>query len=130
MQQIADFDQGASQGFPIQGFAVTQAWAQQNPDTMRAFVAELAARQQVADTDRRAVEQAIEKFLHIPAMAAAVIALPRFPALGRPAGAPARAEHDGPVRLRAGERLLVQADQHDRQLTPARSRCPSRGGGA
>jgi NitT/TauT family transport system substrate-binding protein len=79
VQQIADLDQGSTENFPIQGFAVTQAWARQNPNTLRAFVAALSAGQQVADTDRRAVEQAIEKFLHVPAMTAAVIALPDFP---------------------------------------------------
>jgi NitT/TauT family transport system substrate-binding protein len=79
VQPLADLDQGGTQNFPIQGFAVTQSWAERNPRTLRAFVAALTAGQRVADTDRHAVETAIEKFLHIPAMTAAVIALPDFP---------------------------------------------------
>jgi NitT/TauT family transport system substrate-binding protein len=79
VQQLADLDQGATENFPIQGFAVTQAWAQKYPNTLRAFVAALTEGQQVADTDRHAVELATEKFLQIPPVTAAVMALPAFP---------------------------------------------------
>jgi NitT/TauT family transport system substrate-binding protein len=79
VQSLADLDQGSTLNFPIQGFAATQAWARQNPDTLRAFVAALAEGQQVADTDRHAVELATEKFLQVPPMTAAVMALPNFP---------------------------------------------------
>jgi NitT/TauT family transport system substrate-binding protein len=79
VQSLADLDQGSTLNFPIQGFAATQAWARQNPDTLRAFVAALAEGQQVADTDRQAVELATEKFLQVPPMTAAVMALPNFP---------------------------------------------------
>jgi NitT/TauT family transport system substrate-binding protein len=79
VQELADLDQGGTLGFPIQGFAVTDAWAQQNPNTVRAFVAALTEGQQVADTDRHAVELATEKFLQVPPMTAAVMALPEFP---------------------------------------------------
>ena len=79
VQELADLDQGATLNFPIQGFAVTQAWAQQNPDTLRAFTAALAEGQEVADTNRHEVEVAAEKFLGVPPMTAAVMALPEFP---------------------------------------------------
>ena len=79
VQSLADLDQGATLNFPIQGFAVTQSWAEQNPNTLRAFVAALTEGQEVADTNRHEVELATEKFLSVPAMTAAVMALPNFP---------------------------------------------------
>jgi NitT/TauT family transport system substrate-binding protein len=79
VQELADLDQGATLDFPIQGFAVTQSWAQQNPNTLRAFVAALSEGQEVADTNRHEVELATEKFLKVPSMTAAVMALPEFP---------------------------------------------------
>jgi NitT/TauT family transport system substrate-binding protein len=79
VQSLADLDQGATLNFPIQGFAVTQSWAQQNPNTLRAFVAALTEGQEVADTNRHEVELATEKFLQVPPMTAAVMALPNFP---------------------------------------------------
>jgi len=79
VQQLADLDQGATDNFPIQGFAVSQAWAEKYPNTLRAFVAALTEGQQVADTDRHAVELATETFLKVPSVTAAVMALPEFP---------------------------------------------------
>ena len=79
VQELADLDQGATLDFPIQGFAVTQAWAQRNPNTVRAFTAALSEGQEVADTNRHEVEVATGKFLGVPPMTAAVMALPEFP---------------------------------------------------
>jgi NitT/TauT family transport system substrate-binding protein len=80
LQELADLDQGGTENFPIQGFAVTQAWARQNPNTLKAFVTALDEGQQIADTDRAAVERAIEQPpLKVSAAIAAVIALPNFP---------------------------------------------------
>jgi NitT/TauT family transport system substrate-binding protein len=80
LEQLADLDQGGTENFPIQGFAVTQTWAQQNPNTLKAFVTALDQGQQIADTDRSAVENAIEQPpLKVSQAIAAVIALPDFP---------------------------------------------------
>src|SRR6201996_6457481 len=80
LEELADLDQGGTENFPIQGFAVTQTWAQQNPNTLKAFVTALDQGQQIADTDRAAVEQAIEQPpLKVAPGVAAVIALPDFP---------------------------------------------------
>ena len=59
--QLADLNQGATEQFPIQGYVVTKAWAQQNPGTLRAFVAALSQGQELADTSRSAVEKAMER---------------------------------------------------------------------
>src|SRR5216683_1323846 len=79
VQELADLDQGATSNFPIQGYAVTQQWAKNNPNTLKAFVTALRQGQQIADTDRGAVERALEKFLNLPAAIAAIVQLPNFP---------------------------------------------------
>jgi NitT/TauT family transport system substrate-binding protein len=59
---------------------VTQQWAQQHPNTLKAFTTALDQGQQIADTDRAAVEKAIEQPpLKVNKGIAAVIALPNFP---------------------------------------------------
>lgn len=57
---VEDLDQGATQNFPIEGYVVTKQWAEQNPNTLKRFLAALEAGQEIADTDRTAVEQAFE----------------------------------------------------------------------
>jgi NitT/TauT family transport system substrate-binding protein len=79
LQELADLDQGSTQDFPIQGYAVTAAWAKKYPNTLKAFTTALAQGQQIADTDRAAVESAIEQYLGIQKQGAAFISLPTFP---------------------------------------------------
>ena len=88
-QILADLDQGGSNDFPIQGVAVTDAWAKANPNTLAAFERAYAQGQELADTDRAAAESAVKKFLGLPPLAAALISLPN----SRPGrrGAPAAA---------------------------------------
>jgi NitT/TauT family transport system substrate-binding protein len=78
LQELADLDQGATQDFPIQGYAVTAEWAKAYPNTLKAFTTALNQGQQIADTDRAAVEAVIEKYLGIKKEAAAFISLPAF----------------------------------------------------
>jgi NitT/TauT family transport system substrate-binding protein len=78
-QVLADLDQGGSTNFPIQGVAVTQQWAQQNPNTLAAFDRAYAQGQELADTDRADVEKAVVKYLQLTPQAAALISLPEFP---------------------------------------------------
>jgi NitT/TauT family transport system substrate-binding protein len=80
VEELADLDQGSTADFPIQGYAVTQAWAAKYPNTLEAFTRALSQGQEIADTDRAAVERAVEKYLQIPAATAAFLALPSFPA--------------------------------------------------
>jgi NitT/TauT family transport system substrate-binding protein len=77
---LADTDQGATTNFPIQGYAVTKQWAQQNPNTLKAFVTALDEGQEIADTNRLELQTALEGApLHIPASVADVISVPDFP---------------------------------------------------
>jgi len=79
LEELADLDQGSTQDFPIQGYVVTQAWAKKYPNTLKAFTTALGQGQDIADTNRAAVEQAVETYLGISRTAAALISLPSFP---------------------------------------------------
>jgi NitT/TauT family transport system substrate-binding protein len=79
LQELADLDQGATQNFPIQGYAVTAEWAKKYPNTLKAFTTALSQGQEIADTDRAAVERVLQKYLQIDKQAVAFISLPAFP---------------------------------------------------
>ena len=79
VQEFADLDQGSTVDFPIEGYAVTEDWAQKYPNTLKAFVRALSEGQEIADTNRSAVQKAIERYLGISAVTAASISLPSFP---------------------------------------------------
>src|ERR1700721_3532806 len=57
---LADLDQGATVAFPVQGCAATRQWAVHHPQELAAFRAAFEQGQQIADTNRAAVEQAME----------------------------------------------------------------------
>jgi NitT/TauT family transport system substrate-binding protein len=59
--QLADFDQGSLQNFPIGTVAGTASWVQSHPNTVGAFLRAYNEGQQVADTNRSAVEAALVK---------------------------------------------------------------------
>lgn len=79
LQALADVDQGVTTNFPLEGYAVTQAWAQKYPNTLAAFDRALEEGQQIADTNRTAFQAAVEKYLGIQPETAAVINLPNYP---------------------------------------------------
>jgi len=81
---LADLNQGATNDFPIEGYVVTKAWAAANPHTLRRFLAALSAGQEIADTDRGAVEKAFEGLDgapngQVPPQIAAVMSLDTYP---------------------------------------------------
>jgi NitT/TauT family transport system substrate-binding protein len=81
---LADLNQGATESFPIQGYVVTKSWAEQNPNTLKAFIAALAQGQEIADTSRSAVEGAMESLKgpqngQVPPIIAAVMAINIYP---------------------------------------------------
>jgi NitT/TauT family transport system substrate-binding protein len=59
--QLADFDQGSLQDFPIGTIVGNTPWIQSHPNTVAAFLRAFNEGQQVADTDRAAVQTALEK---------------------------------------------------------------------
>jgi NitT/TauT family transport system substrate-binding protein len=80
--RLADLDQGATEAFPVQGCAVTRQWAALHPATLAAFRAAFEQGQEIADTDRTAVQQAMQALpapLGLSAMTAAEMALDSYP---------------------------------------------------
>jgi NitT/TauT family transport system substrate-binding protein len=76
---IADFDQGSLENFPFTGYMGTSQWVKAHPDTVAAFLTALNEGQQMADTDRSAVEAALEKYMHITPIVAATMSLDSYP---------------------------------------------------
>ena len=79
---LADLDQGATAAFPVQGCAVTRQWAAVHPATLAAFRAAFEQGQQIADTNRSAVEQAMEALpspLGLSQVQAAIMSLDSYP---------------------------------------------------
>ena len=81
---LTDLNQGATTDFPIEGYVVTKAWAQANPNTLDRFLAALSAGQEIADTNRSEVEKAFEDLKgapngQVPPDIAAVMALDTYP---------------------------------------------------
>jgi NitT/TauT family transport system substrate-binding protein len=82
---LADLNQGATQEFPIEGYVVTKAWARAYPNTLKRFLAALEQGQEIADTNRAAVEQAFETIKggapdgQVPSSIASLMALNTYP---------------------------------------------------
>jgi len=82
---LVDLNQGATTSFPVEGYVVTKQWAEKYPRTLAAFNAALEQGQEIADTDRAAVEQAMEDLptkpvpLAVSKQVAAVMALDDYP---------------------------------------------------
>lgn len=60
--QLADFDQGAVRDFPFTGYIGDTDWVRTHPNTVAGFDRALTAAQQVADSNRGALEEAMEKY--------------------------------------------------------------------
>ena len=82
---IADMDQGATNQFMTVGYAATKTWAAAHPKTLAAFDKALGEGQQIADTNRAAVEQAMEDLpskplpLGVSKQTASLMTVPYFP---------------------------------------------------
>jgi NitT/TauT family transport system substrate-binding protein len=82
LQVLADLDQGATTNFPVGWYVVTKAWAKKYPRTLTAFLYALREGQQIADSNRPAVEQAMVKLpkpYAVPPQIAAVMTLETYP---------------------------------------------------
>jgi NitT/TauT family transport system substrate-binding protein len=80
---LADLSSGATEQFPVEGYAVTKAWAAANPNTLKAFQIALDAGQEIADANRAAVEAAFVALPqgagHVDQRTAALMALSNYP---------------------------------------------------
>ena len=80
-QEVTDLDQGATTSFPVGWYVVTKTWAEKYPRTLAAFLGALKGGE-IADADRSAVEQAMEKLpfpYTVAAPIAAVMSLENYP---------------------------------------------------
>ena len=76
---LADPDQGATQNLPITGYFTTRKWFDSHRAAAQAFVRALEEGEQIAATDRPAVEHALIHHLGLSPTTAAVMALGTFP---------------------------------------------------
>jgi NitT/TauT family transport system substrate-binding protein len=76
---LADFDQGSMQNFPFTGYIGATQWVRTHPSTVAAFLRALAEGQELADTDRAAVESAMEKYTGITPLVADNMSIDSYP---------------------------------------------------
>jgi NitT/TauT family transport system substrate-binding protein len=76
---LADFDQGSMQNFPFTGYIGTTQWVRTHSGTVAAFLRALAEGQELADTDREAVESAMEKYTGIAPLVADNMSIDSYP---------------------------------------------------
>ena len=76
---LTDLNQGATQQFPILGYVASKQWAQTHPNTLRAFLTALEDGQRIADSNRAAVEQAMEALTGTKPIIADVMAFNSYP---------------------------------------------------
>jgi NitT/TauT family transport system substrate-binding protein len=82
LREIADLDQGAASSFPVGWYVATKTWVKKYPHTLAAFLGALQKGQNVADTDRVEVENAMEllpKPYTVPQNIAAIMSLETYP---------------------------------------------------
>jgi NitT/TauT family transport system substrate-binding protein len=60
--RLADFDQGPVQSFPFTGYIGATSWVRTHPNTVADFTQALDEAQEVADTNREALEKAMERY--------------------------------------------------------------------
>lgn len=77
--QLADLDQGPLVNFPLGCYIGTKQWVSAHPNTVAAFRRAFAQGQQVADTDRGAVEKALEKHTQTPELIADTMTINTYP---------------------------------------------------
>jgi NitT/TauT family transport system substrate-binding protein len=89
---LADLNQGTTTQFPTEGYAVTKTWARTHAKTLAAFYLALEEGQDIADTNRTALEHAMEDLpakpvpFAVPIEVAALMATPDFPVTTGPVG--------------------------------------------
>jgi ABC-type nitrate/sulfonate/bicarbonate transport system substrate-binding protein len=76
---LADFDQGSVEDFPFTGYMGATQWVKTHPNTVAAFLRGLDEGQELADSDRSAVEKAMEEYVGIPPIVADTMAIDTYP---------------------------------------------------
>ncbi|MGE5288796.1 MAG: ABC transporter substrate-binding protein [Micromonosporaceae bacterium] len=76
---LADMMTGPMANFPIVGWGTVQSYVKKYPRTVAAFQRAMAKGQQIAATDRKAVEQIVPTYTQIPPKVATVMTMGSFP---------------------------------------------------
>jgi NitT/TauT family transport system substrate-binding protein len=76
---LADFDQGSLQNFPIGTIVGSTQWIQSHPNTVAAFLRAFKEGQQIADSNRSAVEKTLVTHTGVTAETAATMTLDSYP---------------------------------------------------
>jgi NitT/TauT family transport system substrate-binding protein len=79
VRELQDIDSGTSQDFPLTGYFSARSWAEGHRAALAAFEKALARGQQIAATDRAAVNAAMVRYTGVSAATASVMALGTFP---------------------------------------------------
>ena len=77
--QLADFDEGSCRTSPIGTIVGSAKWVKNNPNTIAAFLRAYDEGQQIADTDRSAVEKALVLNTGVSQLIAANMTLDTYP---------------------------------------------------
>jgi len=77
--EIADFDQGSLQNFPIGTVVGSAQWVKSHPNTIAAFLRAYDQGQQIADTDRSEVEKVLVVNTGVSKLVAANMTLDTYP---------------------------------------------------
>ncbi len=78
-QVLADLDQGAAFGLPIDGYVATAAWVRRHPNTAAAFTRAIEQGQAIANRDASAAQAAMAQNDALPAQVTAAIAQTGYP---------------------------------------------------
>lgn len=77
--ELADFNQGSLQSFPIGTIVGNVSWIRAHPNTVAAFLRAFNEGQQVADTNQAAVKTALKKNLGLTPIVASTVTLDTYP---------------------------------------------------
>ncbi len=84
-KEVVSSCDGPVAGMPMSGYFATQSWAQQNPNTARAFQTALLKAQAYADANPAAVRSILPAYIKITPQAAAAVPLNDYPSTLDPA---------------------------------------------
>ncbi|HUZ23984.1 MAG TPA: ABC transporter substrate-binding protein [Streptosporangiaceae bacterium] len=79
VQELADIDTGASQGFPISGYGVLASWAAKYPRTAAAFAKAIKEGNAIAATNLAVLQRTFATQLHLSPSVTGVMAVGSFP---------------------------------------------------
>ena len=85
VQEVADMDNGATQGFPLTGYGVLESWAAKYPRTAAAFTKAVEQGNAIAGSNHAVLAQVLATALHLSPQITGVMATGTFPTSANPA---------------------------------------------